>query len=80
MVSNLDDKQWFREHLKELGREYESKLVAVLNGRVVAVGDDLEELARLIEKKKKSGEIRGAPYTGRVGKDIAAVHIPSVQV
>lgn len=80
MVIDLDDKLWFREHLKELGRKYESKLVAVLNGRIIAVSDDLEELVKVIDKKRKSGEIRGAPYTGRVGKDVAAVHIPSVQV
>lgn len=68
------------QHLKELRSKYESKLVAVLDGRIVAVSDDLEELVRIIEEKKRSGEIRGAPYTGRVAKDMAAVHIPSVYV
>ncbi len=47
---------------------------------IIAVGDDLEEVARIIERKKRSGEIKGTPYTGRVGDDIAAVHIPSVYV
>ncbi len=73
----MDDKQWFREHLEELRSKYESKLVAVLDGRIVAIGGDQEELVRVIGKKKKSGEIQGTPYTGRVGRDIAAVHIPS---
>jgi len=74
----LDDKKWFREHLKELKEKYEGKLVAVFNGNIVAVGDDLQEVAREIEKKKKQGEIKGIPFTGRVGDDIAAIHIPSV--
>jgi len=58
----------------------ESKLVAVLDGELIAVGDDLEEVARIIERKKRSGEIKGTPYIGRVGNDISAVHILSVYV
>lgn len=52
----MDDKQWFMQHLKELRSKYESKLVAVLDGRIVAVSDDLEELVRIIEKKR--GQVR----------------------
>ena len=74
----MDDKEWFESHLNELRKDYEGKLVAVLGGRVIAVGDDLEEVARDIEKQKKEGKISGVPFTGRVGDDIAAVHIPSI--
>ena len=76
----MNDKKWFREHLAQLREKYESKLVSVLDGKIIAIGDDLEEVARIIEKKKRTGEIKGTPYTGRVGDDIAAVHIPSVYV
>jgi|LGVF01.1.fsa_nt_gb hypothetical protein len=76
----MNDMKWFKEHLAQLREKYESKLVAVLEGEIIAVGDDLEEVARIIERKKRSGEIKGTPYTGRVGDDIASVHIPSVYV
>jgi hypothetical protein len=76
----MNDMEWFKEHLAQLREKYESKLVAVLNGEIIAVGNNLEEVAKIIEKKKKLGEIKGTPYTGRVGDDIAAVHIPSVYV
>ncbi|MCK4736561.1 MAG: hypothetical protein KAT65_29175 [Methanophagales archaeon] len=76
----MNDMEWFKEHLVQLREKYDSKLVAVLNGEIIAVGNDLEELARVIREKKKSGEIKGTPYTDRVGNDIAAVHIPSVYV
>ncbi|MCK4476564.1 MAG: hypothetical protein KAU16_07535 [Methanophagales archaeon] len=76
----MNDKKWFREHLAQLREKYESKLVSVLDGKIIAIGDDLEEVARIIERKKRTGEIKGTPYTGRVGDDIAAVHIPSVYV
>ena len=77
---NMNDMEWFKEHLPQLREKYESKPVAVLDGEIIAVGDDLEEVARIIERKKRDGEIKGIPYTGRVGDDIAAVHIPSVYV
>jgi len=73
----MNDMEWFKEHLPQLREKHESKLVAVLDGEIIAVGDDLEEVARIIERKKRDGEIKGIPYTGRVGDDIAAVHIPS---
>ncbi|RLG29305.1 hypothetical protein DRN97_12085 [Methanosarcinales archaeon] len=76
----MNDLEWFKEHLAQLREKYASKLVAILNGEIIAVGDDLEEVARIIERKKRAGEIKGTPYTGRVGDDIAAVHIPSVYV
>ncbi|MGB2842727.1 MAG: DUF5678 domain-containing protein [Halobacteriota archaeon] len=66
--------------MAQLREKYESKLVAVLDGAIIAIGDDLEEVARIIERKKRTGEIKGTPYTGRVGDDIAAVHVPSVYV
>jgi hypothetical protein len=74
----MDDAEWFKEHLDQLREKYESKFVAVLNGEIIAVGNNLEEVARIIEKKKKSSKSEGTPYTGRVGDDIAAVYIPSV--
>ncbi|MGB2727340.1 MAG: DUF5678 domain-containing protein [Halobacteriota archaeon] len=76
----MNDLEWFKGHLAQLREKYESKLVAVLDGAIIAIGDDLEEVARIIERKKRTGEIKGTPYTGRVGDDIAAVHIPSVYV
>ena len=76
----MNDMEWFKEHLAQLREKYKSKLVAVLDGEIIAVGEDLEEIARIIERKKRSGEVKGTPYTGRVGDDIAAVHIPSVYV
>ncbi|GAI90739.1 unnamed protein product [marine sediment metagenome] len=66
--------------MAQLREKYESKLVAVLDGAIIAIDDDLEEVARIIERKKRTGEIKGTPYTGRVGDDIAAVHVPSVYV
>jgi hypothetical protein len=76
----MNDLEWFKEHLAQLREKYESKLVAVLDGAIIAIGDDLEEVAKIIERKKRTGEIKGIPYTGRVGDDIAAVHISSVYV
>jgi len=76
----MNDMEWFKGHLAQLREKYESKRVAVLDGAIIAIGDDLEEVARIIERKKRTGEIKGTPYTGRVGDDIAAVHIPSVYV
>lgn len=74
----MDDKQWFETHINELRKDYEGKLVAVLAGEIVAVGDDLEEVAREIERLKRDGKLKGVPFTGRVGDDMAAVHIPSI--
>ena len=58
--------EWFKGHLAQLREKYESKLVAVLDGAIIAIGDDLEEVARIIERKKRTGEIKGTPYTIQV--------------
>jgi hypothetical protein len=57
----MNDLEWFKELLFQLREKYESKLVTVLDGEIIAVGDDLEEVARIIERKKRSGEIKGIP-------------------
>ena len=76
----MNDHKWFEEHLEELKEKFDGKLVAVLNGNVIAVGDDLQEVAREIERLKESGKVQGTPFTGRVGDDVAAVHIPIAYV
>ncbi len=74
----MDDKNWFREHLKELREKYEGKLVAVLNGEVIAVGTTLDEIGEVVNQKREKNLIKGVPFTGKASEDIAAVHIPPV--
>lgn len=74
----MDDFRWFKKHLNEIREKYEGKLVSVLNGMIVAVGDNLEEIDEIITRKRLSGEIKGVPFTGRASEDIAVIHLPHV--
>ena len=69
----MNDLDCFKELLAQLREKYKSKLVAVLDGKIIAVGEDLEEIASFIERKERSSEITGTPYTGRRGDDILAI-------
>jgi hypothetical protein len=77
-VVSMDDFRWFKKHLNEIREKYEGKLVSVLNGMIVAVGDNLEEIDEIITRKRLSGEIKGVPFTGRASEDIAVIHLPHV--
>jgi hypothetical protein len=68
----MNDLDCFKELLAQR-EKYKSKLVAVLDGKIIAVGEDLEEIASFIERKERSSEIKGTPYTGRRGDDILAI-------
>jgi hypothetical protein len=76
----MDDKKWFREHLEAIKEKYQGKLVSVLNGEIVAVGDSLDDIRKIIFAKKKRGEIRGIPFTGKADDDIAVAHLPPVVI
>ena len=67
----MDDREWFTEHLDEIIAKHRGRLVSVLNGEIVAVGDDLEEICEVIMEKKRRGELKGAPFTGKASADIS---------
>ena len=76
----MDNKKWFKEHLEDIKRKYRGKLVSVLDGEIIAVGDSLDEIREIILTKKKNGEIKGVPFTGKADDDIAVVHLPPVAI
>lgn len=78
IMQGMDDWKWFKEHLKELRAKYEGKLVAVLNEKVVAVGESLDEIGTEIVEKKRAKKLRGTPFIGKAAEDTAVVRIPSI--
>ena len=71
-----NNKEWFKKHIKELKEKYKGKLVSVLDGEIIAVGNDLDEIREIIMAKRKKGEIHGIPFTGKADNDIAVIHLP----
>lgn len=45
------DNAWFRNHKDELRRTYANRFVAVLRGRVIGSGEDLDLLIKEISKQ-----------------------------
>jgi len=74
----MDDKCWFKDHLDEIIKDYKGKFVTVLNGRIIAVGDDIEEIKEKIMALKRKKKIKGIPYTGKAAKDYAVIHLPPI--
>ena len=75
---NMDDKCWFMDHLNEIIRDHKDKFVSVLNGKIIAVGDNIEEIKDKIMALKRNKKIKGIPYTGKAAKDYAVIHFPSI--
>lgn len=69
----MNDLDCFKELLAQLREKYKSKLVAILDAKIIAVSEDLEGIASFIERKERSNEIKGTHYTGRMGDDILAI-------
>ena len=76
----MDDREWFRENLDDIISMHRGRLVSVLNGRIIAVGDDLDEIMRLSTGMKRRGELRGTPFTGKADRDIALAHYPPMRI
>ena len=76
----MNDKKWFKAHLEDIKGKYKGKLVSVLNGEIIAVGDSLDDIRKIIIIKKRNGEIKGVPFTGKADDDIAVVHLPPVVI
>ena len=76
----MDDSKWFEDHLQELRNKFNGKLVAVLNGKIILVGDELEVMAKEIHKMKEAGKIKGVPFIGKAAENTTAVHIPHVYI
>lgn len=76
----MDDKQWFKDHLDDIIRDYDGQFVSVLNGKIIAVGNNIEEIRRKIMALKRKKKIKGTPYTGKAAEDYAVIHLPSIPV
>ncbi len=46
----LENQRWYEENLKELQKNYDGKLIAIKDKKVVVVASDEEELDRKIEE------------------------------
>lgn len=49
-----EDDRWAEKHYSELQKKYKDKWVAVVNKKVVAVGDSIKKIRE--EARKKTGE------------------------
>ena len=74
----MNDKQWFKDHLKEIIRDHKGKYVSVLNGKIIAVGSNIDEIRKKIIALKQKKQIKGTPYTGKAAEDYAVIHLPSI--
>lgn len=72
------DKIWFRHNIEKLEEQYKGQLIAILDEKVIAQADDLDEISDTIVELKKSGKIMGVPIIVRASKkNSAVVRIPS---
>ena len=65
----MDDKQWFKDHLNDIMHKYNGKFVSVLDGKIIAVEDNIDDIRKKIMDLKKNKKIKGTPYTGKAAKD-----------
>jgi len=52
LAEELDkDDEWLKRHLEELVKEHPRKVIAVLDQRIVAMGDSILEVWRIAEER-----------------------------
>ena len=51
------DYKWFIKNEKELRKKYQNKFVAILNEKIIAFSDKVEDLIRELKKKKQADAI-----------------------
>lgn len=52
LAEELDkDDRWLKEHLEELVKSYPRKVIAVLDQRIIVMGDSILEVWRMAEDK-----------------------------
>ena len=53
LLNNLEeDLNWFQENLKSLQAEYEDKIIAIKEKKIIASAKNIKELLKILEEKE----------------------------
>lgn len=61
LLAQLSNREWLDTHIDELQRDYSDRWVAVLDGKVVAHGNDVREIQRSIEEREAEAVLMRIP-------------------